>query len=204
MKSYSYQGQDLFAYYMNKGKVGYFLDIGCNPSRTKGTGSNSKLLELEGWYGLLFDIAHGDSTISRKHARRRLNKVIRIDCTTVEFRDLLIRYVPKNVDYISLDIDQGSVDCLKQIIFAEIKFKTMTIEHDFYRHGDSLRSKQRELLTKNGYRMLFEDVTLPKREGAPWEDWWINPAYFSENVYNNIGGKNLTWEECVERVKLYD
>jgi len=204
MKSFSYQGQDLFAYHMNKGKPGYFLDIGCNPSRGNGVGSNSALLESNGWWGLLFDKSHGDTLPSRRHARIRINKVIKMDCSSLEFRDTLVKYVPRKVDYISLDIDEASADCLRILTQANIEFKTMTIEHDFYRVGDRLRSEQRELLESQGYRMLFEDVCLPEQDSRPWEDWWINPNYFDKNVYNNIGGKNLLWTKCVERVKLYD
>ena len=46
--------------------------------------------------------------------------------------------------------------------------------------------------------MLFESVAFPN--GNEWEDWWIDPKYFNQDVLN-LKSANITYAEAVEKVR---
>lgn len=203
MKRYSKEGQDLFAFLLNNKKPGYFLDIGCRARTRHGQENNTKLLEENGWYGLMFDINLNVSRENRRHLQRRNNKAIEVNCDSDQFNEILIKYVPKKVDYISLDIDEASASCLKRIIDSNIKFKCATIENEhrntLYK-SDEYRVRQRALLEPEGYKMLFKDVCF--RHGKryyPFEDWWINPEDFNKDIMN-LYGEHDRWQDCLQKI----
>jgi hypothetical protein len=204
-KNYSLEGHDLFAFYLNKKAPGYFLDIGCNPHRSPTRCNNTLFLEENGWFGLFFDLELGCDRNSRRHVSMRVNKGIKIDCTTQDFEDILTRYVPKKVNYISLDIDEASTGCLQRVMNSGIKFKTMTLEHNagLDDDGKKARDAQRKLLEPQGYVPLFKDVSCRVSPMWAWEDWWINPSDFDESIMD-ISGENILWSECIERIKSYE
>jgi hypothetical protein len=53
-----------------------------------------------------------------------------------------------------------------------VRFSVITIEHDFYRGFDSIRTAMRAILLEHGYVRVASDVKL---NGLPFEDWWIDP-----------------------------
>ncbi len=81
MKSYSQCGQDLFVYYLNEGKPGKFLDLGCSlPKKI----NNTYLLELNGWDGISLDIQN----FSEQWQERKC-KFIQADCLNQNYNELL-------------------------------------------------------------------------------------------------------------------
>jgi hypothetical protein len=156
MRSHSQAGQDIFVrLILGENTPRFFLDIGCAGDLY----SNTLALEQEGWKGILVDV---DDT-----AKGRKNQFIRADAKTVN-----LNLCPKYVDYLSLDIDEGTLDALENVMLHHIRFGIITIEHDAYRFGNKLRSGEREILKRAGYELICEDVC--GTEDAPFEDWWVS------------------------------
>ena len=199
MRSYSKEKQDLFAHYVLGKETGpkYFLDVGCyHPF----DGNNTKALEDTGWEGLLFDIRQRWIDLC-SHNRR--SPAILIDASEPEFIKVITDNFKNTViDYISLDIDNGTLKALENLISGNIHFKCMTLEHDSYQAGPDIRDASREILKKKGYFLLFEDVLTDKTdlEGwQPWEDWWVNLQYIDSSILGKAD-KNITYTDAVQRV----
>lgn len=162
MKSYSQAGQDIFArLILGENHKGFFVDVGCANEQF----SNTLSLEQEGWTGLLFDI-------NPKAATDRKSPFTCCDATKTKFN------LPSYVDYLSLDIDEGTLEALKNIDLTQTRFGVITIEHDAYRFGDNLRPAQRAILKSAGYEMICSDVN--GTANAPFEDWWVSPELASK------------------------
>ena len=207
---FSCERQDEFVYHLLAGHMdgtGFFLDIGCaTPKECNNTYVLEKYL---GWEGIAFDI--GDVDVNDEWTENRSAPFHQIDATSEEFATLLQNLVgDRLVDYISLDVDradtQNTHKALEKIIAGKIQFKIMTLEHESFKYGDLVTSPTRKLLREKGYQMLFEDVCFPDTHRRhtrviAWEDWWIKPELLPHENIMSIGGKELTYHECVERVK---
>lgn len=172
---YSNAGQDEFAFKLNNKKTsGFYLEIGCGDPTFH---NNTMYLESVGWSGISIDRDKYDYS-SRK------NKYFQENALEISYKYFFRENnVPKILDYLSLDIDLSSTDCLYKLPLNEYAFKIITIEHDSYRFGDSPRNAQRKLLINSGYHLLCGDVTGPPLlEHQYFEDWWVHPSYI--NVYN--------------------
>ena len=173
-KTYSKEHQDLFAKKII-GNEGFFLDIGC---RTPVHENNTKILEELGWQGMMFDY---DMTFINQCKEQRLAKSFCTDVTSENFIEILNNnQCPDVIDYISMDVDEGSLPCLKNILNNGFKFKCMTFEHTWDLKDPEKQTcvlESRELLKSLGYIALFEDVSLAYGEhtGKPFEDWWVHP-----------------------------
>jgi hypothetical protein len=191
LRFYGKEKQDRFAYYLI-GKQGTFLDIGCyHPTQW----NNTKALEEIGWKGLLFDIRDKWVDLCRQH---RTSEVFKVDVSTDEFAQILTQNLARPViDYISLDADDGSLGALQQLLNNGFSFKCMTFEHDYYDRGNALKTPSVALLKAHGYFPLFEDVKLA--DGKIWEDWWVNPTCFSEDLLQ-LASKEEFFEDCVYKV----
>ena len=66
----------------------------------------------------------------------------------------------------------------------------ITIEHDGYLYGDRYREPQRSILNSHGYLLLCSNVYVEQSgyEGKefPFEDWWIDPSEFDNNLIERI------------------
>ena len=86
------------------------------------------------------------------------------DVTTVSLTDLLIEHeAPPNIDYLSLDTEGSESDILETFDFNKYRFQVITCEHNFHKGH---REKTLDLLTKNGYRRVCEDL-------SSFEDWFV-------------------------------
>jgi hypothetical protein len=182
--TYAQACQDRFALEL-VGPYGFFLDLGAGWDEFA-INSNTLLLEEHGWDGICVD---GDSA----HAERRQSKSIRskIICTYVPqttIKEILdSNNAPKIIDYVSIDIDPVSVEALLNFPFNDYEFKVMTFEHDLYRAGSTQKDAAYNILTKNGYVRLCNNVNVPESMGLGlyFEDWWVNPKYFSQEFIEN-------------------
>jgi hypothetical protein len=178
MKSYSQCGQDLFVYYLNEGKSGKFLDLGCSlPMKI----NNTYLLELNGWDGISLDIQDFNT-----QWQERKCKFIQADCLNQNYNELLKDYYDdKVIDYLTLDME-GCGDrykLLQKIIESDYTFKIITIEHDAYLGRDFVNKEQipqRELLKSKGYQLICSDVSHDNHPELYFEDWWVNQSFFDE------------------------
>ena len=163
LKSSSSFGQDLFAWIVNgRPNTGTFLDMGCG---LPWDSSNSYGLERLGWTGWLCD----NTDRLTGNLPSRTSPFFLCDGRMFDFSIL-----PSVTNYLSLDVDDDSVEVLTQILNSGKRFKAITVEHDLFSGGhprepDS-RSKQRRLLSEAGYRLIFGDVCCHL---GPLEDWWI-------------------------------
>ena len=166
MKSYSQCKQDLYVLEkLNNKKDGYYIEIGAyHPTDI----SNTKLLEELGWCGLSFDA----NNISSIWTSFRKNEFIWADALNFNFKKCFEeKNVPSEIDYLSLDIDQATLGCLKILPLKEYKFKVITLEHDEYSQGSAKKNAMREILFSYGYKLDKPDV---KNDGHIYEDWWLS------------------------------
>lgn len=177
---YSGNSQDEFVLnILNHINSGYFIDIGCFSPKQY---NNSYTMEIIGWNGLAFDIIEHEC-----FSNERKCKFILGDATLHNYEKIFIEEnVPSVIDYLSIDIDEGSLNVLKNIPFKDFKYKTITIEHDYYRFGDTLKKEQREILNKNGYYLLFSDVDAFCNTNTYFEDWWVHPNYVDIDKYKHL------------------
>lgn len=205
---YSHEQQDEFIFNLFQKKTnGFFLDISCgNPI----IGSNTYALEkFCGWTGFGFDITDAEGT--HQWSQKRTAQFVQADATSPELTEFLKANIPAGtiVDYISLDVDAAGTNlafkALQRVIDSGVRFKAMTFEHEYYQHGDSIRSPARELLESQGYVRLFEDVRLwacGQQDDSTmyFEDWWIDPAHFDPSILESAR-TGLYYYRCVERLK---
>jgi len=117
----------------------------------------------------------------------RNNPLLIEDATRSDYAAILQSF-PQFIDYLSLDVDGNYDTVLEQIPFNDHIFKVITIEHDFYRYGNSYREKERKILTSLGYYLLCSDVSC---QGLTFEDWWIHPSAFPPSVLSAITSLDL-------------
>jgi hypothetical protein len=183
----SQAGQDEFVYtilydLLGKKDAGYYLEIGAGePIHI----NNTYALETyRGWKGLSIDIS--DELSSRWYAARK-NTLLSQDALQTDYSSILQEF-PKDVDYLSLDVDGYYDAVLRKVMQANRTFKVITIEHDAYRYGDLYRAPEREILRAEGYHLLCGDVS---NNGLAFEDWWIHPSFFKNSLF-----KGLTDLDC--------
>lgn len=179
---YSQAKQDRFVYkllyeFEDKTDQGYYLEIGASDPVFI---NNTYFLEKNcNWKGVSIDIS---DQYRNDWVSVRNNPLIIQDALLVDYR-LATRGFPKVIDYLSLDVDSVYDQVLSKVLDAGLEFKVITIEHDSYRFGNIYRDKERELLRKAGYYLLFSDIA---NLGNPYEDWWINPSYFSRETFERL------------------
>ena len=181
--------QDQFVHKILNGKRdGYFVDIGsCGAINS----NNTYFFESLGWNGICIEIEKGYA--DTYHQRRCV--FINQNALTVNYHDLFeSNNAPKWIDYLSVDIDELSVEAIKLLPHNEYKFGVITIEHDGYIHGDQYRNQQREFLNSLGYYLLGSNVRVPDRhfrslsslnhlDNNGFEDWWVHPSLNLNNLY---------------------
>ena len=199
----SAQQQDEFVINMlDFKKCGYFLDIG---SADATHCNNSKYFESLNWEGICIEF---DDKYNNTYDDRNC-KFLNVDALSLDYKTLFEENnTPKDIDYLSMDIDELSYKALLKLPFDEYKFKIITIEHDFYLHGDSLRKKQRDLLLNRGYIIICKDVLVeqsrnlpPKATIEPFEDWYIHPEFFSEELISKIKGNKEYPSDIIMKFK---
>jgi hypothetical protein len=201
MTYYSQAKQDEFvANILNFKRNGYYLDIGCGGPTCL---NNSYFFELElNWKGICVDT--GMSWTEGYNNRNCI--FLNEDATKIDYKSVFIeKGFPTRFDYLSVDVDDDSLAALKKLPFDDYRFSVITIEHDAYRLGDSLRNDERAELEKHGYVRLFSDVMLPiDRGGVPncaFEDWWIDPAIFDMYKLKNLVTENFYADNIVDVLK---
>ncbi len=192
MFSYSDAYQDVFTLKLFNNQPGYYLDIGCSDGISK---NNTYLLEKNGWTGLLFDI----SVEHIKNASNNRNsKAIQKDISQPDtMLDILNQEnCPRTIEYISLDIDEASLECLNNFPLDKYRFKFLTFEHDIYAgRPDCIDRKNITpiILEKFGYIKIADNVSL---NGLHYEDWYADPEYFDLNRFSGfINSSGLSYQE---------
>ena len=191
MKTYSDEYQDVFILkYL--GQTGFFLDIGCSDGLSN---NNTKLLEENGWKGVGIDKSDDIEKCKKNRNFAHLFKIDACDSSLIR-KSLKQAECPKLIDYISLDIDENSLVCLKSLPLQEYEFRIMTFEHDIYSNRkDCIERKQMAapFLKNFGYELLIENI---KCKSGPYEDWFAHHKEIQLiNKFRNI--KNKTGQEIL-------
>ena len=86
------------------------------------------------------------------------------DVETITLNELLSQNTNKTkIDYISIDTEGSEYEILKNFEFNKYAVEIFTIEHNYMKEK---REKINELLTKNNYVRVFENL-------SQWDDWYI-------------------------------
>ena len=178
-RNWSQSMQDMFVLSMLDGKRnGVYVEIGADKPKII---NNSYLLERKfGWRGVSFELDESKVEFFNQH---RKNKCICTDATTFDYKSLFQeRNYPKQIDYLSLDIDpsEATLAALKKLPLNDYRFSVITFESDLYAHGPDCRDIQRRILNDLGYQIVARDVA---NGGNQFEDWWIDPQVID----------NVTW-----------
>lgn len=203
---HSHEQQDEFIYNLFKGKKeGFFLDISCGHPII---GSNSYALEkFCGWRGFGFDIGNVEKDL--QWSKHRTSPFVMMDATSPHLTNFLVANAPEVVDYVSLDVDAAgtnlALQALDRVLRSNIKIKAMTFEHECHIHGPRIRDAAIGLLEDRGMIPLFADVRLwsgglADDSSFSFEDWWIDPQYFDEDILK-IQDEGLYYFECIEKIK---
>jgi FkbM family methyltransferase len=82
---------------------------------------------------------------------------------TVSLIDLLNEHkAPVWIDYLSMDTEGSEFEILRTFDFSKYFFRVISVEHNF----GSTREKIHDLLTKNGYSRILEEI-------SHFDDWYI-------------------------------
>ena len=142
--------------------TGTFVDIGAHHPTSL---SNTYALERLGWRGFLVERERTYAGLLRDG---RKSTVIEQDARHIDWSKVGL---PSVIDYLSLDVDEFSMDALLQLP-TTTRFRVLTVEHNAYMY-DTLRGAMRDFLTRLGYERIVSDVRFG---GNAFEDWWIDPA----------------------------
>lgn len=188
---YSQSGQDIFVSTLLNKQDGTFLDIGAGHPMNF---NNTYVLETKyNWRGTSIDI---NPEFKRLWNAHRSNEFTCSNALTLDYNSLLKNnYVSTIIDYLSLDIDNRYVDVLQALPFDEYKFRVITIEHDYYIHGDVYRKGEREFLQSHGYQLVCSNV---KNTGNMYEDWWVHPDLVQD--YKYLICDELEYTDILERM----
>ncbi len=204
---YSQAQQDVFILNILKGKQnGYFVELGSNDPIVI---NNTFLLETHfNWKGIMIEY---DDKYFDKYKEVRPNSIhILNDATLIDYNELFLKNnVPKNIDYLQIDLEPGNGSTLKLIelfdssgIFDKYKFAVVTFEHDIYQASNpeysneekqvyiDTKNKSIEIFKKYGYVMVFENINDKQDLSVAFEDWYVHPDLVDMNYINELKNKN--------------
>ncbi len=196
--SHSQASQDEFVYSLlyemeNKQDLGYYLELGSgHPVNANNTLTFEKDL---GWAGVSIDVSsyYKDIWQSARQNPLLIQDAIRSDYATI------LSTFPHLIDYLSLDVDNVCDAVLRKLPLDRYFFKIITIQHDAYRIGDKLRYDEREILESFGYRLVCSDISS---SGCAFEDWWIYPNAFPEDVLTSLSSCDLQGKDHKEAIRI--
>lgn len=191
-ENYSQSYQDMFVLTMLNGKKnGTFVEIGAMHGKEI---SNTYLLEkFFNWNGISIDINDISKSFNEYF---RKSKLIIQNALTIDYEKLFTENnLPKNIDYLQLDIEPpiNTFECLKKIPFDKYKFAVITYETEAYYAPEAIKNKSREIIEGNGYELIIGDVC--NHGNDPFEDWYVHPDLVDRKIINimkNLRNSNYT------------
>jgi FkbM family methyltransferase len=193
---YSQSNQDKWVVeFLKFKKNGYFVDLGAYDGIQT---SNTYYMENNlGWEGICIEANPSvyQSLIENRKSKNinvALNNYvgecfftndkitttgIKVPCNTLD-NILNENNVPKDIDYLSIDIEGYEYIVLKDFNFKEWNIGLITVEHNLYCDGNERKDNLYQLLTNNGFTRVVEDALCldknPLYYNKPYEDWYIN------------------------------
>lgn len=174
MTSHSQFEQDIFVLNFFKKQPGYFVDLGCGDGKIIPAGSNSLLLEENGWYGIGIDI---DAKSVADYNSFRKTKAYVEDLTVTPITEILDRNsAPLVIDYLSYDVDEALKQSLELLDLSKYKFKIIHFEHNLYAQHlppyEGLKDMAHSKFTSAGYTRFISN--LQDACGHSVEDWYAH------------------------------
>ena len=194
-KNNSKHFQDMFVLAVFNGKRnGTYVEIGSGHPIVH---NNTYQLEQRGWKGLSID---SNKALCYDFSLQRKNTCLCLDATDTDFKGLFNMHSMSNtIDYLQIDCDEKSLEILHAMPFKTHKFNVITFEHDSYRLGTDIRDEARELLKKEGYTLLVNDISF-WNDDYPYEDWYVHSSLLNERVLSMASTKdvNFVWDYFYE------
>ena len=192
-------GQDYISYLIhNQKRNGFFVEVGGYHPYLY---SNTILLETElGWNGIIFEI---DKFASELIKKKRNCLTIESDIIKID-QKTLSSYIPKRVDFLSVDIDPNisNLKALKKFIELPSRYNFITFEHNQGRKASDNCKIQEEgfsKLSSRDYKRIAKDVLLNQKST---EDWYIDinaEEFLNSKVIKALDGtSNLEYLEIIE------
>lgn len=195
MSFFSQSGQDKWVceFYIYK-KNGFFIELGAYDGiQTSNTYYMEKNLD---WKGICVE-AHPD-IFKRLYSNRKsinvnvaLNDYVgecffsgdkistngtKVPCNILN-NILLENNCPKDIDYLSIDIEGYEYIVLKDFPFSDWNIGLITVEHNLYCDGSERKNNLYNLLTQNGYTRVVDNALCldknPLYYNKPYEDWYV-------------------------------
>jgi FkbM family methyltransferase len=177
---------------------GTYVDIGsCHSQKS----NNTFFFDRLGWRGICVEI---DPIYNESYTNRSKCTHLNADALTLDYTAEFDRAgLPPVIDYLSLDVDDASLEVLRMIPFDRHRFRVITIEHDHYRTGDHNRVPQREILSSLGYRLLCADVYVEQSDfphpNCSFEDWWVHPEEFDQSILDKVATDSAPPSRIIEK-----
>jgi len=177
-------------------KHGTYVDVGAADSKFH---NNSHYMDTQlDWRGICIEM---DPKWNDTYGDRKRCTYINADATKLDYRQIFIdKGLPEAIDYLSMDVDDADLTVLKMLPLNDFDFKIIGIEHDCYAHGPIYRDAQRAHLLEAEYVLVCADVYVrnPNFENCSFEDWWVNPYYFSREMINKLIIKECYSEDIID------
>ena len=81
---------------------------------------------------------------------------------------------PEKIDYVSLDVEGVEDKVLSGFPFDKYQVSLWTIEHNLTQTGPELKNKIKEIMEKNDYRIVVEDL---QHNNISFEDWYVHKSF---------------------------
>ncbi len=188
---------------LNFKRNGTFVDIGSTDGMNQ---SNSYFFESElDWRGVCIERGIG---YTEHYAKNRKCLFLNEDALEIDYKTVFNSLsLPKQMDYLSVDVDENSSKALSALPLDEYRFSVVTVEHDSYRFGHKLRNEEREVLRYYGYYLAFGDTFVPAGcsmgPDLPFEDWWVDPQMFDMEKINRLTAEKMYPEDIVILIKSF-
>ncbi len=245
---YSQSEQDKWVYEFYKGKKnGYFVEVGAHNGIQS---SNTYFLEKElNWKGVCIEANKSlFSDLTKNRNSKNVNTAVAsyagyckfsndkisnndygdsVKCDTLN-EILLETATQRDIDYLSLDIEGHEYIALESLDFEYWNIGLITVEHNLYCTGDTEKNKIYEILSKNNFTRVRDNVlcsdTNPIWHNKPFEDWYVNNNLLNEQIkyhvitplarYENLNklishleNKNIEWhiitdDDCKFKLKF--
>lgn len=100
-----------------------------------------------------------------------------ISCMTLN--SVLEKYkAPKEIDYLSIDVEGSEMNVLKGLTFENYDIKLITIEHNAYVHGVENKNKIFNFLSEKGFKRIKEiGENGESNKVIGLEDWYIHQMH---------------------------
>jgi hypothetical protein len=138
----------------------FFVEIGYNAhERDEGTGSNTAALHASGWSGLLLDAEHENPAINLHRAFLTSGNAAVV---------LASHGVPKDLDYLSIDIDGADIWVARAILRGGFRPRVLTVEYNHQYAASGLAHPDQEFQHDDHGKSSSSSSSSSYSRGPTW------------------------------------